>query len=331
MSSTPSEPQKPVPAAATFEITPLSSAPPVHDEHTAEELKEALSEGEKIDTSSFYILGDPKVDRDRLIAQAGILSGFVRNNAKRLIRNSPKSILDVGCGEGQMSLALSRVFPGAHIIGIDLDVNGIQRANERRLRTPGIKPDNIEFSVGNVQENLPPGPFDLIYASAVLLHLGDAEKTLRMIFERLRPGGVLWIRELGGKNDTSQHPVQKRWMEMMTDTMAKMGRRFYIAQDLPEILPRLGFTNLRETREPYNLEETTITGRIMMSVSLAGIYNTLPILEKFQKGTREELVALYKDLTAELQKTPMLVNFPNFIVEKPADASAQSSTETSDK
>src|SRR5215216_6021448 len=99
---------------------------------------DAVSEEGPIDTSNFYIFGDPKHDRDRLIAQARLFGDYVQQNAYRLLQSRPEHILDIGCGEGQITTVFSRLFKNAHIVGVDIDENAINAATNRLRRVPGI-------------------------------------------------------------------------------------------------------------------------------------------------------------------------------------------------
>src|SRR5205823_2873716 len=98
------------------------------------------------DPTSLYLYGDPQSDRARLIAQAVLGSESLRNQAPILVKGDIKRILDLGCGDGQLTLTLSSVYPDAEIIGVDIDPTSIQTA-QRNLSnaTPDTHPEHIKY------------------------------------------------------------------------------------------------------------------------------------------------------------------------------------------
>src|SRR5258707_12725057 len=143
-------------------------------------------EDESIDPSNFYIFGDLQHDRDRLRAQARLFGDYIQHNAHSVLQTRPERILDLGCGEGQITATFGKLFRGATITGIDIDAQAIASATTRLKRTPGIVAKHIDFVVGDIEEALPSGPYDLIYASLIFLHLENVEKTLQLCFDNLK-------------------------------------------------------------------------------------------------------------------------------------------------
>ena len=108
--------------------------------------------------------------------------------ARRVHRDRIATILDVGCGTGRFSGALSEQF-GARLIGVD--PSRLMLAEARKA----IKERNIEFVQGNA-ECLPldGGIGDLLYLSMVYHHLTDHDLVADEFRRVLRPGGYLCIR-----------------------------------------------------------------------------------------------------------------------------------------
>src|SRR5258706_6382219 len=132
------KPSEPVPQAVNTSVSntsvPLPTSPTTDSNPVFEE--------EPIDTSNFYIFGDPRHDSDRLIAQARLFGDYVQQNAYRLLQSRPEHILDIGCGEGQITTVFSRLFKNAHVVGVDIDPKAIDAATQRLKRVPGITPQN---------------------------------------------------------------------------------------------------------------------------------------------------------------------------------------------
>ena len=97
-----------------------------------------------------------------------------------------RSVLDVGCGSGQLlTLPLARNFPAVQITGLDEDKVSIGWA---RSHTP---PANLRFLM---PDELPAdAQFDLIIASEVIEHVEDPAAFLVWLRRHLAPGGAVFL------------------------------------------------------------------------------------------------------------------------------------------
>ncbi|MFC1845595.1 class I SAM-dependent methyltransferase [Candidatus Dependentiae bacterium] len=105
-----------------------------------------------------------------------------------------KRILDFGCGSGSSTMILRRMFPGACLVGIDLEQNLLHLA---KLRAAHHGFDDLTFLLSPDENSLPSdiGTFDYILLSAVFEHLLPEERNrlLPKMWQLLKPGGVLFI------------------------------------------------------------------------------------------------------------------------------------------
>src|SRR5437763_12816850 len=92
-----------------------------------------------------------------------LMSGFERNLDELLDRAAPRSLLDVGCGEGVLVHRWADRLPTSRLVGIDLEEESIQAGWEAH-RAP-----NLEYRVMEAG-NLPfgDGEFELADANEVL-------------------------------------------------------------------------------------------------------------------------------------------------------------------
>jgi ubiquinone/menaquinone biosynthesis C-methylase UbiE len=101
-----------------------------------------------------------------------LMAGFERNMFDLLDIAQPRSIIDVGCGEGVLTEQWARRTPG-RVVGIDLDDPKLRTEWERRSRP------NLEFETG-LGSDLSYGDreFDAASAMEVLEHVPDPEAVL---------------------------------------------------------------------------------------------------------------------------------------------------------
>lgn len=105
-----------------------------------------------------------------------------------------KRLLDFGCGSGASTMILSRMFPHAEIVGIELEDRLLSVA---RARANYYGYSNVQLMLSPSPDQLPPniGSFDFVVLSAVYEHLLPNERRtlLPTVWNALRPGGILFL------------------------------------------------------------------------------------------------------------------------------------------
>ncbi|HXR13786.1 MAG TPA: class I SAM-dependent methyltransferase [Solirubrobacteraceae bacterium] len=99
--------------------------------------------------------------------------GFERNLEDLLASTDPQSLLDVGCGEGVLTLRWANALAPRRVVGIDLD-DPLLAAEWERRQAP-----NLTY-IAQRAEALPfaDGEFDVATAIEVLEHVPDPAQTL---------------------------------------------------------------------------------------------------------------------------------------------------------
>jgi ubiquinone/menaquinone biosynthesis C-methylase UbiE len=156
-------------------------------------------------------------------------------------------VVDIGCGTGQLLLALGRQQPGLDLAGMDPDERALRRAarRSRRARLP------VEWRRGFAQElPYPDSSVDRVFSSLMLHHLGDASKDelLAEVRRVLRPDGVLVLADLDGHDAHRGHGLSRH-----------LGRRSIAATNTAMVarIERAGFET--EPATAYPLSDLTIT------------------------------------------------------------------------
>lgn len=94
-------------------------------------------------------------------------------------------ILDVGCGNGNISLPLASL--GFQVLGIDLNRESIENVKKRN------KFKNAQFEVKNVEDVLRENKFDCVIASEVIEYLKEPLQFLKFIKNILTREGLIII------------------------------------------------------------------------------------------------------------------------------------------
>ncbi len=99
----------------------------------------------------------------------------------RIAAQAPRTVLDLGCGSGELTVTLAQRWPGARVRGIDASPEMIARA-------PGD--GAVDFSVGSAAE-LSAAGLDVLVSNAALQWVPEHRELLTRWAGELEPGGWL--------------------------------------------------------------------------------------------------------------------------------------------
>ena len=127
-----------------------------------------------------------------------------------LLGDSPKSIIDVGCGDGRLLLPLS--VAGHDVTGIDIDADAVS-ACARKLAEADLDATLIDGDVLDVMKDCQRADAILICGQTLMLFadIDEAVELLTCCKEQLSEHGMLIIDDL--PNDLWGELTQGRWME----------------------------------------------------------------------------------------------------------------------
>jgi SAM-dependent methyltransferase len=108
-----------------------------------------------------------------------MMAGFEGALDELFARADPRSLLDVGCGEGVLVHKWAERLGEKRVVGIDLEEESIQAGWAARA-APNLEYRTMQAGRADQVENLPfaDGEFDLATAIEVLEHVPDPEHTL---------------------------------------------------------------------------------------------------------------------------------------------------------
>lgn len=117
-----------------------------------------------------------------------MLAPFGRRLLAAAVLQSGERVLDVGCGNGAVSLAAARaVRSGGQVTGIDLSGPMLELARQR-ADAQGVA---VDFVQGDAQVATFDQPFDIVVSRFGVMFFDDPEAAFSNLAEAVRPGGRL--------------------------------------------------------------------------------------------------------------------------------------------
>jgi SAM-dependent methyltransferase len=106
------------------------------------------------------------------------------------------TILDLGCGPGDITFRFAARFPGCSLLGVDGSPVMIELANERRTRETGLA-DRVRFIEGFLPEPpIPPQRYAAIVSNSLLHHLHRPAVLWQTVCRYAAPGTKIFIADL---------------------------------------------------------------------------------------------------------------------------------------
>jgi trans-aconitate 2-methyltransferase len=102
---------------------------------------------------------------------------------------APRSIVDLGCGAGNVTRILAERWPGAAVTGIDRSTAMLAAA--RSAMPPGARVEFQEADLAAWSAAPEPATADLVYSNAALHWLDDHRSLFPRLLDAVAPGGVL--------------------------------------------------------------------------------------------------------------------------------------------
>ena len=149
------------------------------------------------------------------------------------------TILDLGCGPGDIAFRFAARFPNSSVIGVDGSDAMIRLANERRAHETLLL-DRVTFIEGFIPgAPIPQGPYSAIVSNSLLHHLHHPEVLWQTISKYATPGTIIFIVDL-------YRPMSEEDARQIVDVCSA---------NEPEILRRDFYNSLLAAFEPKEIRQ----------------------------------------------------------------------------
>lgn len=103
---------------------------------------------------------------------------------QRIDLAAPQTCWDLGCGAGEIAVAMTERWPDAKVVGFDASSEMLEKG---RAQPGGGK---VDWRQGDISEWAPDEPADVIFSNAALQWVGYHPKLFPHLMQCLKPGGV---------------------------------------------------------------------------------------------------------------------------------------------
>lgn len=156
-----------------------------------------------------------------------------RNEILNLIPASAKTILDVGCGAGEMGSELVKC--GKHVTGIERETSVAGLAKKRLSKV-------LEADISTITPGKLDNVFDCIIFGDVLEHLIYPEETISKLASCLNPDGCIIVSIPNIRNITILESLARgNWTYQDAGILDKTHLRFFTLNEIKLLLQRQGF------------------------------------------------------------------------------------------
>jgi trans-aconitate 2-methyltransferase len=207
----------------------------------------------------------------------------------RVDAEQPSTVVDLGCGPGNLTVTLADRWPGAQVEGVDSSGPMVERARAEHGDSVGGR---VRFTIGDLREWAPSAPVDVLVSNATFQWVPGHLDLLPRLAGAVRPGGWFAFQVPGNFAEPSHTELAAvrdlpRWrdrldgVDLATPWVARPA-------DYLELLLSLGAT--ADVWETTYLQVLEGEDAVLRWISGTGLR---PVLEVLDAAERAEFTADY--------------------------------------
>jgi trans-aconitate 2-methyltransferase len=153
----------------------------------------------------------------------------------RIKADEPRTVVDLGCGPGNLTNTLIQRWPGARVVGIDSSPEMIDKA---------VAGSAVEYRVGDISDYRPTGEVDVIITNAALQWVPGHAQLLGRWATDLHPGAWIGL-QVPGNHQAPAHQALRalcgtpRWSDRL-GSFSEHVRSGYTAVEYARLLREAG-------------------------------------------------------------------------------------------
>ena len=164
------------------------------------------------------------------------------------------SLLDVGCGPGNITADLAGVVSPGNVVGLDMPADLMRDAQAEHGSS------NLSFEVGDVYAlRFADDTFDVVHAHQVLQHLSNPVGAIREMKRVVKPGGHVAVRDsdYGAFVWTPEDPRLARWMDIYHEITRRNRAEADAGRYLHRWVRDVGFSEVRASSSTWTFQTET--------------------------------------------------------------------------
>lgn len=122
---------------------------------------------------------------------------WARELIDKLELSGNEDVLDLGCGDGKVTVEIAELLPDGSVVGVDNSAQMVELASERY---PLNQYRNLSFEVMDACNLSFDSRFDVIFSNAVLHWVKDHKPVVEGLFRSLRHSGKILL-QMGGEGN----------------------------------------------------------------------------------------------------------------------------------
>ena len=180
---------------------------------------------------------------------SGPQAAWAEGVLERLSLRGDETVLDAGCGSGNVTQLLLDRLPRGHVVAVDSSESMVEHARG------ALDPERTTVFQADLAEVELDEQVDAAFSNAVFHWIPDHEALFEHLHAALRPGGRL-VAQCGGKGNVARFHAAAREVgasEPYAPHLADWAGpwNFASAEETAERLERAGFTEIETWLEPY--------------------------------------------------------------------------------
>jgi cyclopropane fatty-acyl-phospholipid synthase-like methyltransferase len=167
------------------------------------------------------------------VPRSGMIFNWMIENLQAVGFSEPRSVAEIGCGEGSLLSHFASYWKGSDLTGFDMSERSLRQAERKGLKVQ-------QGSYRDVREL-----YDLIFSFAVIEHVPSPSDFLAYLKSHLTPGGLL----------LTAQPCQDEGGDASYDIFFSDHLHHFFSNHVAELGRRMGLSEVRRaTRNNYILD-----------------------------------------------------------------------------